>query len=145
MNELLAHPSVTHLAELSLTWISNYFVHSSILLLGALLIEKSALLKSLIKLETLWRIAFFGGLISASVAVYFAHTPATLKSIPTIQVEQVKQTIKQDVRQDHQQNSTSTIADSKVPQSFSNSTDSMPQSSVESITSPQEKIQFQKR
>ena len=111
MNELLAHPSLTHLAELSLTWISNYFVHSSLLLLGALLIEKSALLKSLIKVETLWRIAFFGGLISASVAVYFAHTPANLKSIPSIQLTQVKQAIEQD----RQQYSTSPIADFTAP------------------------------
>jgi beta-lactamase regulating signal transducer with metallopeptidase domain len=64
---ILSHFSVYLLPIVN--WLGNYWIHSSILLLFALAIEKSGIVKRFSHLEVVWRIALYGGVISASLVM----------------------------------------------------------------------------
>ncbi|MCV2419778.1 M56 family metallopeptidase [Paucibacter sp. DJ2R-2] len=77
MTELLSFNGPLLLSILS-SGLLNYLLHSSLLLSGAWLIERSAHLRPRLAAhrETLWRLAFFGPVLTAGLATLLSWSPA---------------------------------------------------------------------
>lgn len=69
------------MSELLVRWLITYFIHSSLLILAALLIERLRLSSDLAAREFVWRVALFGGLATASLQMAFVAGPASPRTV----------------------------------------------------------------
>ncbi len=65
------------MSEVLVRWLITYFIHSSLLIVAALLIERLRLAGDLAAREFVWRVALFGGLATASLQMAFVAGPAS--------------------------------------------------------------------
>lgn len=66
---------MSEIAALALSWLLTYLVHSSLLLGGVFLLERVGRIRSGALLSGLWRAAFFGTVLTATLQVLFATSP----------------------------------------------------------------------
>jgi beta-lactamase regulating signal transducer with metallopeptidase domain len=72
------------LSSFLLIWVTTFFLHSGVLIGVAFLAERLGLLKNIRFAELVWRMALFGGLITASLQILLAHsTDATPNPLAT--------------------------------------------------------------
>src|SRR5437016_2797288 len=93
------------MAELLTLWLASYLLHSTVLLGAMWVLERARVLRAPQTLEFGWRLAFFGALVSASVAVVVPEPehgsdaqPPVVTALQTVRQSQVSVPLEPAVR-----------------------------------------------